>query len=50
MILDKTEIGDPNPDFTYGLQLFMEYKNFDFQIVGVGKSWSTNSYVIFQRR
>jgi TonB-linked SusC/RagA family outer membrane protein len=35
---DKTEIGDPNPDFTYGLQLFMEYKNFDFQIVGVGKS------------
>ncbi len=36
--LDKTEIGDPNPDFTYGLQLYMEYKNFDLQIVGVGKS------------
>ncbi len=35
---DRTEIGDPNPDFTYGLQLYMEYKNFDFQVVGTGKS------------
>ncbi|MBN1117554.1 MAG: TonB-dependent receptor [Bacteroidales bacterium] len=36
--LDKTQIGDPNPDFTFGLQLFIEYKNIDFQVVGVGKS------------
>jgi TonB-linked SusC/RagA family outer membrane protein len=34
---DRTEIGDPNAKFTYGLQLYLEYKNFDLQMVGVGK-------------
>jgi TonB-linked SusC/RagA family outer membrane protein len=28
--LDRTFIGDPNPDFTYGLNLSFSYKNFDF--------------------
>ncbi|WP_336515818.1 TonB-dependent receptor [Pollutibacter soli] len=27
---DKTYIGDPNPDFIYGFNSFMSYKNFDF--------------------
>lgn len=26
---DRTIIGDPNPDFSYGLNLSLEYKNFD---------------------
>jgi len=26
---DRTVLGDPNPDFTYGLNLGLEYKNFD---------------------
>lgn len=27
---DRTFIGDPNPDFTYGLNIGFNYKNFDF--------------------
>jgi TonB-linked SusC/RagA family outer membrane protein len=27
---DRTYIGDPNPDFTYGLNISASYKNFDF--------------------
>jgi len=27
---DRTWIGDPNPDFTYGVNLSFSYKNFDF--------------------
>ena len=27
---DKTKIGDPNPDFIYGLNSFMSYKGFEF--------------------
>lgn len=27
---DRTYIGDPNPDFTYGLNIAFSYKNFDF--------------------
>ena len=27
---DRTYIGNPNPDFTYGLNLSFSYKNFDF--------------------
>lgn len=30
--LDRTEIGDPNPDFTYGFGISAEYKGFDLQI------------------
>src|SRR5438046_6702338 len=27
---DRTSIGNPNPDFTYGINLSLRYKNFDF--------------------
>jgi TonB-linked SusC/RagA family outer membrane protein len=27
---DRTFLGDPNPDFTYGLNISAEFKNFDF--------------------
>ena len=30
--LDKTKIGDPFPDFTMGLNLGLEYKNFDLSL------------------
>lgn len=30
--LDKVKIGDPNPNFVYGLNLNAEYRNFDFSL------------------
>lgn len=33
---DRTWIGNPNPDFTYGLNLDMAYKGFDFSMVFYG--------------
>lgn len=33
---DKTMIGDPHPDFTYGINLSLGYKGFDFSINGYG--------------
>jgi len=30
--LDRTWIGDPNPDFEYGLNASFSYKNFDLNI------------------
>ena len=33
---DKTMIGDPNPDFTVGLNINMYYKGFDFALNGYG--------------
>ena len=33
---DRTFIGDPNPDFTYGLNLGVGFKQFDFQAVFYG--------------
>ena len=33
---DKTMIGDPNPDFTAGLSLHLEYKGFTFGLNGYG--------------
>ena len=33
---DKTEIGDPNPDFTYGFSLSANYKGFDFSAMANG--------------
>ena len=30
--LDMTQIGDPNPDFTYGISLNMDYKGFDLNL------------------
>ena len=33
---DRTMIGDPNPDFTAGLNVWMAYKGFDFSLSGYG--------------
>ena len=33
---DRTMIGDPNPDFTAGLNFWMAYKGFDFSLSGYG--------------
>jgi hypothetical protein len=33
---DRTFIGNPNPDFTYGLNFDVSYKNFDFSIILYG--------------
>ena len=33
---DKTMIGDPNPDYTLGLTLHLEFKGFDFSMNGYG--------------
>ncbi|WP_291909103.1 TonB-dependent receptor [Chitinophaga sp. CB10] len=35
---DKTNIGDPNPDFTYGFNISLGYKGFDFQVQASGVS------------
>jgi len=34
--LDKTNIGNPNPDFTYGFSLSANYKAFDFSLMANG--------------
>lgn len=33
---DRTFIGDPNPDFTYGLNLGLNFRNFDFGAIFYG--------------
>lgn len=33
---DRTFIGNPNPDFSYGLNLGLNYKNFDFNVFFYG--------------
>ncbi|WNH09510.1 SusC/RagA family TonB-linked outer membrane protein [Thalassobellus suaedae] len=33
---DKTMIGDPNPDFTFGFSIFGSYKAFDFSVAANG--------------
>ncbi|AMR33759.1 hypothetical protein A0256_21140 [Mucilaginibacter sp. PAMC 26640] len=33
---DRTKIGNPNPDFTYGVNMNLAYKNFDFAAVFYG--------------
>lgn len=44
---DRTNLGSPFPNFNYGLNLSMSYKNFDFLIEGQGVS---GNYVYPQRR
>ena len=34
--LDMTKIGDPNPDYTFGLNLGFDYKGFDFYVLASG--------------
>jgi TonB-dependent starch-binding outer membrane protein SusC len=33
---DKTKIGDPNPDFTFGFNIALDYKGFDFLLQASG--------------
>lgn len=33
---DREMVGDPNPDFNYGINLSLEYKAFDVAVVGYG--------------
>ena len=33
---DKTMIGDPNPDYTVGININLAYKGFDFSLTGYG--------------
>lgn len=33
---DKTNIGNPHPDFTYGINIFLEYKGFDLSMNATG--------------
>jgi TonB-dependent starch-binding outer membrane protein SusC len=33
---DKTKIGDPNPDLTYGFSISLDYKGFDFLVQASG--------------
>jgi TonB-linked SusC/RagA family outer membrane protein len=47
---DKTKIGDPNPDFTFGFNVALDYKNFDFLVQASGvagnqivQSWRNQS-------
>lgn len=47
---DKTKIGDPNPDLTFGFNIGLEYKGFDFQLQASGvtgnqivQSWRNHS-------
>ncbi|MBB6458973.1 SusC/RagA family TonB-linked outer membrane protein [Flammeovirga kamogawensis] len=37
---DKTYLGDPHPDVTYGGQIFASYKGFDFNMVMQGQAGS----------
>jgi TonB-linked SusC/RagA family outer membrane protein len=43
---DKVMIGDPNPDFTFGLNFGIDYKGFNFSLVanGVGGNQIMRSY------
>ncbi len=41
---DKTLIGSGIPDFTYGITLSLDYKNFDFSIYGTGSYGSEIFY------
>lgn len=51
---DKTFIGDPHPDITYGISINLGYKGFDFSVTGYGvagnqiaKSYRDNTNTTF---
>ena len=39
---DKTKVGDPNPDYTYGISMEVSYKAFDFSIYTYGVAGNQN--------
>lgn len=41
---DKTKIGDPNPDYTYGFNLNLNYKAFDFSVYTYGVAGNQNAF------
>ncbi|QEE50862.1 TonB-dependent receptor [Flavobacterium alkalisoli] len=41
---DKTNIGDPNPDYYYGLNVQLNYKAFDFSLYTYGAGGFQNAY------
>ena len=41
---DKTEIGSPNPELTYGINMSLSYKAFDFSIFTYGTSGGQNAF------
>ncbi|MGO4771456.1 SusC/RagA family TonB-linked outer membrane protein [Flavobacterium sp. W22_SRS_FK3] len=41
---DKTKIGNPNPDFTYGLNFDLSYKAFDISVYTYGVAGSQNVF------
>ncbi|KGO82652.1 TonB-dependent receptor [Flavobacterium beibuense F44-8] len=41
---DKTNIGDPNPDYYYGLNVQLNYKAFDFSVYTYGAGGNQNVY------
>lgn len=43
---DKTKIGDPNPDFTYGFNFDLSYKAFDLTVNTYGVAGNQNVYGI----
>lgn len=43
---DKTQVGDPNPDFNYGINLELSYKAFDFSINTYGTAGGQNVFGI----
>jgi len=54
---DRTFLGDPNPDFTYGINLGLDYRNFDFTAFFYGSQgndiwnnvkWWTDFYSNFE--
>lgn len=52
---DKVEIGDPNPDFTFGLNIGLQYKGFDFSasangVVGNQIAKSYRSFIDLPRQ
>lgn len=43
---DKTQIGDPNPDFYYGFNFQLRYKAFDIAVYTYGAGGNQNAYAI----
>jgi TonB-linked SusC/RagA family outer membrane protein len=41
---DKSEIGNPNPDITYGVNMTVSYKAFDFSIFTYGTAGGQNAF------